>query len=319
MRSEVGAALATLAALLAQAAPAAAQIMRGPEPPPVSWSQELGAEIPLDARFLDHEGHALALRECFGDRPVVLALVYYECPMLCGLVLEGLVKALRAVDFTTGEDFDVLVVSIDPGETPALAAAKRASALGAFGLAADAPAAAAWRFLVGEEREIRALASAVGFGYSYVPERDEWAHAAGITVLTSRGRVARVLFGVEFAPRDLRLALVEASQGTIGTPIDQVLLRCFHYDPTRGKYGLAILTLVRALGTLTVLVLGAFVVRHILRERRSSQPGAPGSSLALLPLLAPAGAGHGRGHGKEEEEEKRRAGLEPGAPGGGRR
>ena len=302
--------------LLALGTTAGAQILTGPEPPKVSWSQELGAEVPLGARFVDHEGRALTLRDCFGERPVVLALVYYECPMLCGLVLEGLVKGLRAVDFTTGEDFDVLVVSIDPEETPELAAAKRASALGAFGLAPDAPAAAAWRFLVGEESEIRALTSAVGFGYSYVPERDEWAHGAGLTVLTPQGKVARVLFGVEFAPRDLRLALVEASQGTIGTPIDQVLLRCFHYDPTRGKYGLAILALVRALGTLTVLVLGAFVARHILRERRSPHPGAPGSSPApvLLPLLAGSGQVQGR-----EEEEKKRAGLEPGAPGGGRR
>lgn len=256
-------------ALLALGTPASAQIMGGPEPPDVSWSQALGARLPLAARFVDHDGRALTLGECFGARPVVLALVYYECPMLCGLVLEGLVKALRAVDFTTGTDFDVLVVSIDPDETPALAAAKRASVLDAFGLAPDAPAASAWRFLVGEESEIRALTAAVGFGYSYVPERDEWAHAAGITVLTPAGQVARILFGVEFAPRDLRLALVEASQGTIGTPLDQVLLRCFHYDPTRGKYGFAILAVVRFLGTLTLAVLAFFVLRWLRRERRA--------------------------------------------------
>jgi protein SCO1/2 len=255
-------------ALLALGAAPAAQLM-GPRTPDVSWSQELGAEVPLAARFTDHAGRELALGECFRERAVVLALVYYECPMLCGLVLEGLVKALRAVDFTTGQDFDVLVVSIDPGETPALAAAKRASALEAFELAPDAPAASAWSFLVGEEASIRALASAVGFGYSYLPERDEWAHAAGITVLTPAGEVSRVLFGVEFAPRDLRLALVEASQGKIGTALDQVLLRCFHYDPARGKYGLAILAVVRFLGTLTVAVLAFFVVHWIRRERRA--------------------------------------------------
>ena len=286
-------------ALLALGAPAAAQLMTGPKPPEVSWSQELGAGLPLGARFVDHEGRALALGECFGDRPVVLALVYYECPMLCGLVLEGLVKALRAVDFTTGEDFDVLVASIDPGETPELAAAKRASALDAFGLAPGAPEAAAWRFLVGEESEIRALTEAVGFGYSYVPERDEWAHPAGVTVLTPGGKVSRVLFGVEFAPRDLRLALVEASEGAIGTPIDQVLLRCFHYDPARGKYGFAILSVVRVLGVLTVAALAFFVLRWTRRECRPAQPATPGSSLALCP-------GEGR------------AGLEPGAPGRGR-
>jgi protein SCO1/2 len=295
------------ALLLALGTPAAAQIMGGPKPPDVSWSQELGAEVPLGARFVDHAGRSLTLAECLDDRPVVLALVYYECPMLCGLVLEGMVKALRAVEFTTGVDFDVLVVSIDPGETPRLAAAKRASVLDAYGLAPDAPAAAAWRFLVGDEVAIHALAGAVGFGYSYIPERDEWAHAAGITVLTPKGRVSRVLFGVEFAPRDLRLALVEASEGEIGTPLDQVLLRCFHYDPTRGKYGLAILTLVRALGTLTVLVLTAFVVHWIRRERRVAALGPPGSSLAL-------GLGSISGAELGGRAEKDGAGLEPGAP-----
>ena len=279
--------------LLALGAPAAAQILTGPQPPEVSWTQRLGSEVPLAARFVDHDGRTLTLGECLGQRPVVLALVYYECPMLCGLVLEGLVQSLRAVDFTTGQDFDVLVVSIDTGETPALAAAKRASVLAAYGLAPGDPAAGAWRFLVGAEDEIRALAGAVGFGYSYVPERDEWAHGAGITVLTPAGKVARILFGVEFAPRDLRLALVEASQGAIGTPLDQILLRCFHYDPARGKYGFAILALVRFLGTLTLALLVFFVARWLRAERRA--PGAPGSSLALLP--------------------KNGAGLEPGAPG----
>ena len=208
----------------------------------------------------------------------MLALVYYQCPMLCGLVLEGMVQSLRAVDLTTGTDFDVLVVSIDPDETPELAAAKRASTLQAFGLEPGSAAADGWRFLVGKEREIHALTDAVGFGYSYVPERDEWAHPAGITVLTPEGVVSRVLFGIEFAPRDVRLSLVEASSGTIGTPIDQVLLRCFYYDPTRGKYGLAILALVRTFGALTVTLLGIFVVRSLRRERSAGQASGPAFS-----------------------------------------
>ncbi len=253
-------------------APTSAQIMGGPEAPRVEWRQALGAELPLTARFTDHAGRELALSECLGERPLVLALVYYACPMLCGLVLEGMVQGLRAVDFTTGTDFDVLVVSIDPAETPALAAAKRASTLAAYGLEPEEPAADAWRFLVGRADDVRALADAVGFEYSYIPERDEWAHAAGITVLTPAGKVSRVLFGVEFAPRDLRLALVEASAGAIGSPLDQVLLRCFHYDPTRGKYGLAILTLVRLLGTATLAFLALFVLRSLVRERRASRP-----------------------------------------------
>lgn len=255
--------------LLAPAVPAVPQIMGGPEPPAVQWTQELGRALPLEARFVDHTGRALTLGECLGERPVVLAFVYYECPMLCGMVLEGMVKALRTVDFATAVDFDVLVISIDPTEPPALAAAKRKNALAAYGLDADEPAADSWRFLVGSEPEIQAVTRAAGFGYSYIPERDEWAHAAGITLLTPKGVVSRVLFGVEFAPRDLRLALVEASEGAIGSPLDQVLLRCFHYDPTRGKYGLAILTLVRTLGTATVALLAFFVLRWILRERRA--------------------------------------------------
>ena len=260
-----------LLTLTVLAGPAAAQIMGGPKPPNVEWNVRLGAELPREARFTDHARRELALADCFAARPVVLALVYYECPMLCGLVLEGLVKALRAVDFTTGQDFDVLVVSIDPGETPELAAGKRASALAAYGLEPDDAAAASCRFVVGDESSVRALADAAGFVYSYVPERDEWAHAAGIALLTPSGVVSRVLFGVEFAPRDLRLSLVEASQGSIGTPLDQVLLRCFHYDPTRGKYGFAILAAVRLAGLATLALLVLFVVRWLVRERRAGR------------------------------------------------
>jgi protein SCO1/2 len=252
--------------MLAAPAAAAPQLL-GPRTPEVSWTQALGAQLPLEARFVDHTGASVTLGECLGSRPVVVAFVYYECPMLCGLVLEGLVKALRAVDFATGTDFDVLVLSIDPQETSALAAQKRASVLAEYGLAPNAPEADAWHFLVGEEQEIRAVTDAAGFEYSYVPERDEWAHGAGITVVTPQGVVSRILFGTEFAPRDLRFSLVEASQGTIGTPLDQVLLRCFHYDPTRGKYGLAVLNSVRAFGALTLGTLLFFVVRWLRRER----------------------------------------------------
>lgn len=265
-------ALSALLALASLAAPAMAQVMNGPPPPKVEWAQRLGAQLPLSARFVDHEGHALTLGDALGERPVVLAFVYYECPMLCGLVLEGMVQSLRAVDFTTGQDFDVLVISIDPKETPALAAAKRANALKAYGLDPLAPTAASWRFLVGQEADIRAVTEAAGFTYTYVPETDEWAHAAGLTVLTPGGVVSRVLFGVEFAPRDLRLALVEASRGAIGSPLDQILLRCFHYDPTRGKYGFAILAVVRTAGLSTLALLGFFVLRWIRRERRAARP-----------------------------------------------
>jgi len=254
--------------LLAPAAPSTAQIL-GPALPPVEWEQRPGAELPLGARFVDQDNRSLALAECFGERPVVLALVYYECPMLCGLVFEGLVRSLRALDFAPGKEFDVVALSIDPGETSALAAAKRASCLESYGIDAADPRAAGWRFLTGEEAAIRAVAGAVGFGYSYLPESDQWAHPAGVTVLTSGGRVSRVLYGVDFAPRDLRFALIEAAEGKIGSPVDQVLLRCFDYDPARGKYGFAILTVVRFLGLLTLGVLAFFVLRWTRRERRA--------------------------------------------------
>ena len=243
-----------------------AQIMGGPEPPRIDWEQRLGAQVPLATRVTDHDGRSITLKECFGERPVVLALVYYECPMLCDLVFEGLIESLRALDFEPGEDFDFVALSIDPGETSELARAKRASCLERYG---GDSGGAGWRFLVADEAAIRAVADAVGFGFTYVPERDEYAHAAGLTVLTAEGTVSRVLFGVEFAPRDLRFALIEAAEGKIGTPLDAVLLRCFHYDPARGRYGFAILGTIRVLGTLTVVLLAGAVVRMIVRERRA--------------------------------------------------
>ena len=244
-----------------------AQILGGPEPPRVDWEQRLGAQVPLATRVTDHDGRSIALQECFGERPVVLALVYYECPMLCDLVFEGLIESLRALDFRPGEDFDFVALSIDPRETSELARAKRATCLERYG---GDPGGKGWRFLVAGEDAIRAVADAVGFGFTYVPERDEYAHAAGLTVLTGSGTVSRVLFGVEFAPRDLRFALIEAAEGKIGTPLDAVLLRCFHYDPARGRYGFAILGTIRVLGFLTVAILGGAVVRMILRERQTA-------------------------------------------------
>ena len=271
-------ALALLALVpFADGASLAAQIVGAPPPPQIEWRQALGARVPLEARFTDHEGHELALADCFGERPVVLALVYYQCPMLCGLVLEGMVKALRGLELTTGADFDVLVVSIDPRETPALAAGKRKSALAAYGLGEADAAARSWRFLVGSEASVRALADAVGFEYTYLPGSDQFAHGAGITVLTPAGVVSRILFGVEFAPRDVRLALVEASQGAIGTPFDQVLLRCFEYDPEHGRYGFAVLAAVRSLGLVTLAILLFFVLRWLARERRAAHLASQGA------------------------------------------
>lgn len=262
------------AAALCPGLASAAQILGGPEMPPVEWEQRLGAQVPLDARFVDHEGRGVTLGELCGERPVVLALVYYECPMLCNLVLEGLVGALRDVSFDAGQDYRIVVVSIDPDESHQLAAAKRRAYLDAY----DRPGSENdWTFLVGEEDQVRQLAASVGFRYTYVEEIDEYAHGAGVTVLTAGGVVSSVLFGASFEPRDLRLALVEAGQGRVGSPIDQILLRCFHYDPSKGKYGLAILGGLRLAGTLTVLLIGGVVLRQLLRERRSPPSGEPAS------------------------------------------
>jgi len=266
LRATLLAAIAVLAS-----APARAQLSAGPQPPAVSWKDRLGERVPLATPLVDHEGRSVTLDDCLGERPAILALVYYECPMLCNLVLEGLVQGLKGVGLEPGRDFDVVAISIDPEETPELAAGKRTSALERYGITADDPRAGAWRFLVGGATEVNAIADAVGFEYAFVPATGEWAHPAGVTVLTGDGTVARVLQGVEFAPRDLRLALVEASDGRVGTWVDQALLLCFHYDPTRGRYGLAILWLVRGLSALTCLVLGAFVLHWLRRERRAAR------------------------------------------------
>lgn len=237
-------------------------------PPPlrdVGIDQRLNARIPLELGFRDESGAPVALRSYFGRRPVVLALVYYECPMLCTMVLNGLLKSLRAINLDAGRDFEVVTVSFDPGETPELAAAKKQSYVERYGRPTGA---AGWHFLTGEEEAIRKLTQAVGFRYKYDPATNQFAHASAIMVLTPDGRLARYLYGIEYAPRDLRLALVEASAGKIGTPVDQVLLYCFHYDPATGRYSLLIMNIIRAAGVATVLALGLFMVVMFRRDRR---------------------------------------------------
>lgn len=232
----------------------------------VGIEQRLDQPIPLDLTFRDEAGDSVRLGQYFDQRPVVLALVYYECPMLCTLVLNGLVSSLKAVALDAGEDFDVVAVSIDPGETPAMAAAKKEVYLHAYRRPA---AAAGWHFLTGEEPAIRALADAVGFRYRYDEASGEYAHAAGVTVLTPAGRIARYFFGVEYAPRDLRLGLVEAAASRIGTAVDQLMLFCFRYDPATGRYSAAVLNLVRLGGILTVGAFGTFVI--VSRKREGAQ------------------------------------------------
>ena len=233
----------------------------------IGIDQKLDAQVPLDVEFQDEAGGTVKLGRYFGSRPVVLALVYYECPMLCTQVLNGFAGSLQGVALDAGKDYDVVVVSFDPGETPAMAADRKAEFLRRFVRQANAGSV---HFLTGREASIKALAGAVGFRYAYDAATDQYAHPAAITVLTGQGRVSRYLYGVEFAPRDLKLALVEASSGRIGTLVDQAMLFCYHYDPESGKYGLAIMNFVRAAGALTVLALVGWILLSLRRERRQA-------------------------------------------------
>jgi protein SCO1/2 len=230
----------------------------------VGYDQRLGEQVPLDLVFRDETGRALPLRSLFRGRSVVLSLVYYECPMLCTLTLNGLGSALSVLTFDVGRDFDVVTVSFEPKETPRLAAAKKKTHLDRY---RRPGAEEGWHFLTGDAGAIAALTRAVGFRYVWDAETRQYAHPAGLVVLTPQGRIARYMYGVEYAPRDLRLALVEASQGRIGNPVDTVLLYCYRYDPTRGRYAASVLRLVRLGGLLTVLALGSFILMSLRREK----------------------------------------------------
>lgn len=277
-----------LSALLSEASAFAAPAMSPGERPgvpasqmpeplkQVGYDQRLGEKVPAEALFVDEAGRSVRLGDYFGDRPVVLALAYYECPMLCDLVLQAMVGSFKALKLTPGKDFDVVVVSIDPGESAKLAAEAKTELLSRYG---RPETAAGWHFLTGSRTSIQKVASAVGFRYVYMGERDEYAHAAGIVVLTPEGKVSRYLLGVEFAPRDLRLALIESSEGKIGSVVDQVLLYCFHYDPVIGRYSAVTLNIVRLAGALTVVGLVLMVVLMRRRETRETRtPGPVGVS-----------------------------------------
>jgi protein SCO1/2 len=230
----------------------------------VSIEQKPNSQLPLDAEFSDATGQSVTLRQFFGARPVVLALVYYDCPMLCTQVLGGLAGSLQGMSLAVGQDYDVLVVSFDPGETPAMAADRKKDFVRRY--IRDARAENI-HFLTGREGSIKTLTSAVGFNVAYDTATDQYAHPAAITILTAEGRVSRYLYGIEFAPRDLKLALVEASEGKIGGVVEQMMLFCYHYDPETGKYGLVIMNIVRAAGALTVLILVGAIVYSLRRER----------------------------------------------------
>jgi protein SCO1/2 len=215
--------------------------------------------------FVDDHGRSVLLRDCIKARPTVLVLAYYRCPMLCNQVLNGVARTLKAIDLKPGRDFEVVVASFDPSDTVDLAAAKKKSVVAAYDRASDG---SGWHFLIGKPAAIAALAESVGFGFQYDEATNQFAHASGIVVLTPAGRISHYFYGIDYPTRDVRLALIEASAGRIGSPVDQLLLYCFHYDPLTGRYGLAIIRLVRAAGALTVFAIVAFIWTSLRRERR---------------------------------------------------
>ena len=231
----------------------------------IGIDQKLGEQIPMDLTFTNEAGHSVRIGDYFGDKPIVLTLVYYDCPMLCNQVLTSLLRAMNVLAFGIGTEFDVLTVSVDPGETHELAAAKRAEYLKNY---RGRDGSNGWHFLTGQQDQIEQLASAVGFRYEYEEQTDQYIHASGIMVLTPAGKLARYFYGIDYPPRDLRWGLVEAADGAIGSAVDQLLLMCYSYDPMTGKYGVYIRNSLRIGAVATVLALGSFVVVMLRRERR---------------------------------------------------
>jgi len=259
-----------VALVLALAVPALAAEPRPAALRDVSYDQRLGASVPLDLRFQDETGATVRLGDYFGEKPVVLMPAYYSCPMLCTLVFNGLVSALRPLSFDVGKEFTVLTFSFDPHDGPSQAAVKKGALLEEYH---RPTAAAGWHFLTGDAASIAALTQAIGFRYRYDDEHQQFAHASGIVVLTPEGRIARYLFGVEYAPKDLRLALVEASAHRIGTLVDELLLFCFHYDAATGRYGRVAIDALRVVGVATLLALGTFIGLALRRDARRAVGG----------------------------------------------
>ena len=263
--------------------------LRAPDPTirfkDIQIQQRLDAQIPMDLPFVDEDGNTVQFGDYLGDRPAILALVYYECPMLCTLVLNGLEQVLSAMKYRVGEDFDVITVSIDPGETPELASRKKIAHLESMNMPG---AGAGWHFLTGQSLAIDTLAETVGFGYAYDASTDQYAHAAGIMVVTATGKVSRYYYGIEYIPRDVEFGLIEASDGKVGTLVDQLILLCFAYDPAAGTYGVYVIGAMRVLAVLTILGLLTFWVSHYLMTRKKGTGQASTDTL-------PHGTGNGAG------------------------
>jgi protein SCO1/2 len=275
--SRVAALLGLVAGLLPALALAQSQKLAAPSfgpsgtpvnlPPAVrelGFDQNVGEAISTELRFVDHEGRTVVLGDFFGERPVLLAPAYFECPMLCSLVLDGVVRGAQPLSFLPGQDFEIVTVSFDPGEGPAQAAATRKAMLSRYRREGSD---AGWHFLTGEQDQISQLMAEIGFRYEYDPERDVFNHVGGVVLLTPDGTISRYLLGVDFATKDLRLGLVEASRGEIGSVVDQVLLYCYQYDPETGKYSVVTMNVIRVAGLLTVLALVTYILLMLRWER----------------------------------------------------
>ena len=233
----------------------------------VSFEQRLNQQLPLDLPFIDANGHAVKLGDYFGRKPIVLTFVYYECPMLCTEVLNGLESSLRVLNESIGKEFDVITVSFDPKETPVLAAGKKKAYLERY---KRPEAEQGWHFLTGDQASIEALTKAAGFNYFWDEASHQFAHASGIVVVTPTGKLSRYFFGIEYAPRDVKFALIESSNEKIGTLAERLLLYCYHYDPVKGNYGFVAMRAVRIGGAATILALVGFVFVSIRRDQKAT-------------------------------------------------
>ncbi len=263
---------------------ASAQIQRKTIAEQVGLDQRLGEQVPLELAFRDEGGRSVRLQDYFEGKPVILVLVQYRCPMLCGEVLAGLLKSSQAVKFQLDKDYEIVTVSIDPRETPQMAAEKKRRYTNLY---RRAGAADGWHFLTGNQQSIDALAKAIGYRYRYDKATDQYAHPSGIVVATPSGRLSRYFYGIDYPPTDLRLGLVESSENRIGSPVDQVLLLCFHYDPATGKYGFVIAGVLRLAALATVVALGGYLSFAFYREFSRSKVQSPKSKVIGLEPTPP--------------------------------
>jgi protein SCO1 len=242
----------------------------------VGIEQKLDQQLPLDLVFRDENGQEVKLGQYFGKKPVVLAFVYYDCPMLCTQVLNSMVTSFRVLPFQVGNEFDVVTVSFDPRETNVLATAKKKVYVDYLPEKMRAGATSGWHFLTGDQANIEKLTNAVGFHYRYDEATKQFAHASGIMLTTPAGKLSRYFYGVDYPARDLRLGLIESSENKIGSPMEQLLLYCYHYDPSTGRYGLVVMRIVRIAGVLTLLGLAAMLLLLKARNPGVMSPKAGG-------------------------------------------